>query len=486
MRKSLKLNAVLNMLRSSLSLIFPFITFPYVSRVLGSNEFGKYSFSASVISYFSLFAAYGISTYAIREAAPIRENKEKISQLASKLFSFNIYTSILAYIVIFLLTATNSRFEPYRPLIMIQSISILLTTVGMDWINTVYEDFLYITVRFIIIQFVSLFAIFIFVRSPSDTLQYCLILVMASYGGNLVNIIYVRKYVKIKFHLNPKMLHCIIPLTMIFINSLAVTIYVNSDVVMLGLLQGSYQVGIYSFSSKIYNIAKHCIYALVVAAIPRLAYLKVNDGAQYLNYLNKITSALALVLIPCSFALFLLAKSIIIVVGGPEYLQGVLSLRILSIALIFALISSVYTNCILIINKLEKYVLISTLTAAFVNVAANFIIIPVYSAAGAAITTVIAEGINLIIQRLFISKKMDLKIKINTNNVVCILGGAIITVLICLLANHLFRGDEIRISIIRIIFSVIITISSYLMLLISLKNDFALGVIKELKYRFQK
>ncbi|OYS56345.1 hypothetical protein CBF92_00770, partial [Limosilactobacillus reuteri] len=65
--KSLKVNAFLNSLRSLLSIIFPLITFPYVSRVLSVSGIGKYNFSNSIVSYFTLIAALGISTYAIRE-----------------------------------------------------------------------------------------------------------------------------------------------------------------------------------------------------------------------------------------------------------------------------------------------------------------------------------------------------------------------------------------------------------------------------------
>lgn len=73
--KSIKLNAVLNGFRNVLNILFPIITFPYVSRVLLVKGIGIYNFSNSIVSYFLLIAGLGINTYAIREGARLRDNR---------------------------------------------------------------------------------------------------------------------------------------------------------------------------------------------------------------------------------------------------------------------------------------------------------------------------------------------------------------------------------------------------------------------------
>ena len=85
-RKSLGVNALINSIRSVVNLIFPLITFPYVSRVLGVSGIGIYNFSSSIVSYFILIAALGINTYAVREGARLRENRSLISNFASQVF----------------------------------------------------------------------------------------------------------------------------------------------------------------------------------------------------------------------------------------------------------------------------------------------------------------------------------------------------------------------------------------------------------------
>ena len=177
MKKSIKMNALLNGIRQSLSVIFPLITFPYVSRVLGSAEYGRYTFSASIVNYLSLLAAFGISNYAVREGARIRDNKDKLDCFASDLFTINLFTSTVAYGLLFILIKYSVKLQDYKLLIAAQSLGILLTAIGMDWVNTIYEDFLYITIRSIVIQFFALMSVFLFVKGPNDTLAYCLILV---------------------------------------------------------------------------------------------------------------------------------------------------------------------------------------------------------------------------------------------------------------------------------------------------------------------
>lgn len=195
MVKSIKVNALLNTIRQSLTILFPLITFPYVSRILGSYEFGRYTFSTSIVSYFQLFAAFGISTYAIREGAEIREDKEATTRLANELFTMGTITTVIAFAALALIVFFNKKVSSYSSLIFIHSLCMIMTMLGLDWVNNIYEDFLYITIRYIVVQLIALVCIFLFVHDSSDVNIYCLIIVCGSYGGNLVNLFYVRRYI---------------------------------------------------------------------------------------------------------------------------------------------------------------------------------------------------------------------------------------------------------------------------------------------------
>lgn len=99
-KKSMKENAILNALRTLAGIVFPLITYPYISRVLGADNLGKINFANSIVSYFSLLAALGISSYAIREGGAIRDDKNKLKNFSNQIFTINmVFTAISVYII---------------------------------------------------------------------------------------------------------------------------------------------------------------------------------------------------------------------------------------------------------------------------------------------------------------------------------------------------------------------------------------------------
>lgn len=256
--------------------------------MLGSNGYGKYSFSNSVTNYFILIAALGIYTYAIREGAKIRDDQKAINQFCSQVFSINVCSAAISLLLLFSMVFFLPKFSGYKAYILIQSTSIVMAVIGTDWINGIFEDYFYITVRYIAVQCICLLAMFVFVRRPEDIIPYCIISVLATNGGNLINIFYVRKYAKIRFTFNMDLKRHLLPLLILFVNSIAITIYVNSDITMLGFFESDAQVGVYSFASKIYNLLKQLINAVVVVSVPRIAYILKNKSEEYEMFINKI------------------------------------------------------------------------------------------------------------------------------------------------------------------------------------------------------
>lgn len=470
MKRSLTVNAALNAIRQTLAIIFPLITFPYASRVLGSTEYGRYSFSASIISYFILIATFGINNYAVREGARIRDDKDKLENLVSDLFTISLITTVLSMVTLILITFSSDKMVSYKYLIFIQSISIVLSTIGVDWVNTIYEDFLYITIRYIIIQILALIAIFAFVKGPADIGKYCLILVLGSYGGNLVNICYIRKYVKLRINIRLDFKKYIIPLFLLFVNSLATVIYVNSDITMLGFFTDDKMVGIYAFSSKIYNMVKYLINAVLIVTVPRLAYVIGKSKEKYEKFLNIIFNVLLLLLAPCVVGMCVLSEPIIMLVGGSQYLSGDESLKILSFSLIFALIASVFSNCILIINRLEKRCLVGTVASATINVILNFVLIPKIGIAGAAITTVLAEFLNMFIQAAYSRRDLNINLTISKWAILTMTFEIIVVISFSVISKMIFVKFDTLSSVFRIVFSILGSAISFLIFAVVFKG----------------
>lgn len=395
--KSIGVNAVLNFIKVGCSIVFPLITFPYTSRVLQVESIGKVNYGNSIITYFALFAALGISTYGVREGAR-RKRGAEFERFASEIFSLNLLTTALSYAVLFGMLLLVPRFRDYRAVILIQSLTIFLTTLGVEWVNTVYEDFLYITVRSIVIQILCMAALFLFIHRPEDYLKYACISVMSSSIMCVANWIYCRRYVRIRILPDPAVFRHLYPMFIFFANSLAITIYVSADTTMLGWIAGDYYTGLYAVSVKIYQIVKKLMTAVYTVTIPRLSrFAGSGEWKEYRKLLTEISSCVILLVVPCMTGLAVYARSIIFVISGESYLPAVRSLQILAIALLFAVGSGVVVNCINTPNGFEKTSLSATIAAALVNVGLNVVLIPAFRQDGAALTTVIAEAMVFVI-----------------------------------------------------------------------------------------
>ncbi len=385
-------NAILNSIRQGASIILPLISFPYLTRVLQSGNYGKVAFGASIVSYFSLLAALGVQTYSIREGSRIREDKEKITEFANQVFTINMQATLIAYTLLcFMLIAWDMEHD-IRLIIAIQSVGIICATLGAEWIPAIYEEYLYITVRSIGIQIISLVCIFIFVKKKEDYLIYILITACTSVMTCIVNRLYSRKYIKLKLILKPDYAKHLKPVIILFANSMMITIYLNSDITMLGIFKGETDVGIYKVAVQIYTVVKSVLNAMVVVAIPKIsAHLERKDFSAYGKLASDMLRALFVLTFPALTGLFMLSRNIIYIVGGEGYLSAVAPLRILCFALFAAVVGNFCVNAILITNRKEKEALIATVISAALNVILNLIFIPAMGYRGAAFTTLIAE-----------------------------------------------------------------------------------------------
>lgn len=403
--KSIKVNVVLNVVKNFLTIIFPLITFPYVSRILQAENIGKVQFATSIVSYFALIASLGISTYAIREGAFLKKDSEKLKVFCNEIFSFNVITTVISYILLAVTMIFINKSSDYLLLIAIQSITIIFTTLGIDWINSIYEDYLYITMRSIFIQVLTLILTFILIRSTNDYFWYAIILVISSVGANILNFFYVKKYIRIKFTFKINIKKHIKPIIILFSSTLATTIYNSADVTMLGIMRGDYIVGIYYIGTKIYGIIKQLLNSAIAVVIPRIASYNSNSKENEKDkLLNKILKVIIFILLPTITGIAVLNKEIVLLISGEEYINSSASLFILSFALLFAVIANFSSNLILVTHKEETKSLIATITAAITNFILNFALIPLWDEKGAALTTVIAEMVAAIISTLYTTK----------------------------------------------------------------------------------
>lgn len=477
--KSISLNALLNAIKTLLQVIFPLITFPYAARVIGVAGIGKYNFSSSIVNYFILLSGLGIYSYSVREGSSIRENENEFSLFASEIIEFNIISMIISLIILIVLCLFWSKLHNYVDLILILSINIILTTIGCEWVYAIYEEYFYITVRGLIFQVVSMSCLFLFVHSANDLMIYCITTIISGTGYNILNIFGLHK--KFKFSLRPisSLKKHFYPIMLLFANSITTTIYVNSDITILGMISGDYSVGLYSVSTKVYSIVKSILASIIVVSIPRMSHLWARGNKQEFGNLgNTIIKTFYIFTIPAMVGIFALSDEIIRVISDDSFLCANISMKILSISLLLSVFNWFFQSAILIPSKNEKYVLYSSGIAALINVILNFILIPKYAQNGAAFTTLFAELVSVVISYYY-SRNL-IKIDINMKDVTSSLIGCIYIYIFCIVIKKFISTVFISVA-----FSIIGSLFGYILILLSLKNSVAVSIFNKLYLKIQ-
>lgn len=390
-RRSLTINAFLSSLKTLTTIIFPLITYPYITRVLSVENIGKINFGQSVVSYFSLLAGLGISTFAIRNGSQIREDGDKLNTFANQIFTINVASTILSCVLLLGLVYMPSKIAAYRGIILIQGIAVALSPLAVDWIYTIYEDFGYITLRSFLVHLLSLILMVTFVKQETDVYIYVALTSMSTSLGNIFNFCHSRKYVKLKLVSDTKWGQYKNSIFLFFINSIATVIYMNSDTTILGVLKDDRSVGLYSVAVKIYTILKQVFNAVIATTIPRLAYLRKNNNNEFESLIKRMISIATVCTIPVTAGIIILRKEIISLISGYSYIEATTTLAILAVAIFFAIMANILTNGVLICMGREKCVVKATMVSAIGNAALNFIFIPFFSQNGAAFTTLLAE-----------------------------------------------------------------------------------------------
>jgi len=405
-QKSIKLNFIMNALLTMSSILFPLITYPYVSRVLLPEGMGKVSFAISFVTYFSMFAQLGIPTYGIRACAKVRDDKEKLSKTVHELFIINMVISVFVYLVFFATIYLVPKLRAEKGLYFITSLIIIFNTIGVEWLYKGLEEYTYITLRSLIFKIITVIAMFLLVHEQKDYVAYGFISIIAASGSGVINFINARKYINIKKNVKYHFREHFKPIAIFFAMSCATTIYTNLDTIMLGFISTDADVGYYNAAVKVKTILVSVVTSLGAVLLPRCSYYYQQGNLdEFKRISKKALHFVMLISIPLMIYFMVFAEKVIFFLSGKSYLNAILPMQIIMPTLLFIGMTNILGIQMLVPMGKEKVVLISEVAGAVTNFVLNVILIPRYAAVGAAIGTLVAEFIVLIIQYYVIRKE---------------------------------------------------------------------------------
>lgn len=398
-KKSLKLNFIMNAILTMSSFLFPLISFPYVSRVLGPQGTGRVDFATSLIAYFLMFAQLGIPTYGVRACAKVRDDRHLLTKTAQELLIINLVMTVVSYAVLVLGLIFVPRLRQDRLLYVLVSLTIIFNTIGMEWLYKALEQYTYITVRSIVFKVVSLGAMFALIRREDDYVLYGGITILASSASYLMNFFHARRYISLRpvggYEFKPHLKAVMV----FFAMACATTVYTNMDKVMLGVMATDVDVGYYGAASRIKSILVSIVTSLGTVLLPRASYY-VQQGKmeEFRKISRKALNFVMLIATPLTLYFIFFARQGILLLSGESYLGAVVPMQLIMPTLLFIGLTNILGIQILVPTGREKVVLYSVIVGAVTDVVCNLLLIPKYLAAGAALSNMIAEAAVLVFQ----------------------------------------------------------------------------------------
>lgn len=387
----MKRNIFYSTLYQLVNMVLPFITAPYLSRVIGAGGVGLNSYAKAVAGYFVLFAMQGLNQYGNRAIALAKDSQEEVSKTFWEIYLCQFAASLLALIIYIVYVFTYSG--KYKIALMINIIYVLSAAFDINWFYFGLGKFKLTATRNIIIKALSTLMIFLLVKSEADIVWYIIISASGFLLSNIILWFYLGKYiVKVPISIRRCIKH-IKPNFILFIAVLAISIYKLMDKVMLGVMSDVTQNGYYEVMSEVITIPLSLITAMGTVMLPQISELvKKGEQEKILDY-NRDTIQLMLGLsLPFSIGVICVADSFVSVYFGEAFRESSLVLKLLAISSPFIAFGNVIrTQCVIPLKK-DKIFVQATIVGAFLNFVINCILIPDYGAIGAAVGTVVAEA----------------------------------------------------------------------------------------------
>ena len=468
--KSIKKNYIFNVAYQILTILTPLITAPYLSRVLQPDGIGRVSFAESIVSYFSLVAVMGISSYGQREISYVQNDVAKHSEVFwnAKILGFcTAGITIVIYIIFSLLQKENAT------LYLILTLNLVANFFDITWFFQGMEDFAKTVTRNAIVKIMQICYIFLFVKDKTDLPLYVLGLGLFTMLGNLSLWPYLPKYItKVKLSALKPFKDFKVVLSL-FIPSVAIQIYTVLDKTMIGVITGSeYENGYYEQAMKISKMLLVLVTSLSTVMVPRIGHLFENNKKDEIQrYMYRGYRFVWFLGIPMCLGIIMTADNFVPWFFGAGYEKVIPLLKILSLLIPLIGINNVSGTQYLVPTKRQNLFTLTVSIGAVTNFCLNLVLIYFFESIGAAIASLAAETIIPIVQLILLRKEIS-PLRVIKEGVHYYIAGAIMVAVLIPISNSLSP------SVLHTLIITAIGAAVYFVVLLIEKDDFFISNIK--------
>jgi O-antigen/teichoic acid export membrane protein len=373
------------------SRILGFFVTVYLARVLEVSGFGKLQFALAFFSYGLILINPGLLLLGTREVV---KDRGKIGEYVPSIMLLRLLLAILSFLLIVSLLFILPKSETTKTLIIFYSLSLFVQAFLLEWVFQGTEEMEYIGLSRIMVFVVYLPLVFLFVKGPEMILRVPLFLLGGNIAASLLLIlIFLRRKESIRLHLNSSLLIPLLRRSLpLGLAAVMIQIYLYFDTLLLGLFKGDEVVGLYNAAYKLVFFVLILDRVFIESFFPLISRYYRESLERLQNLLKNYAKLITALVIPIGIGGTLLAVPILDLVFGPQYLRGVIAFQILIWVVSLSSINSVYGYGLIGCDQEKKYTLAISL-GTMSNLILNFLLIPPYGLMGAAIATLLSEGI---------------------------------------------------------------------------------------------
>lgn len=482
MSKRLTTNVIFSFLNALVTLLFPLITHPYVSRVLMPEGIGAYNIAFSVMSYFLLFANMGIPIYAVRAVSKARDDGNEMRRVCSSVIVLHAVSTIVVFALYIGYVCFAPNMQNRFWVNFITGFHILGIFLNVEWFYQGREEYGAITVKNLIVKAVSLALILIFVKTENDLVVYALIMIFSVVAYGLFN--FVHFIIKVKPKLTGAVFRPLFkPVLLTFALYAASRLATGLDVIMIDFMLGDnaeYVAGQYAIATKFVNVIIDLLLVINTVMLPRLALLIEQNKEDEVKKLSVTAEEiLFLFVLPATIGLIFVSENITLLFFGEMYRPAIETMMVMSANVLFAVFNNFIGIQILYAHGKDVFTTIAILVGAAVNITCNLFMIPRWLHLGAAIATIVSNAVTFIIEAIGAAKWKYLSY-FTKNNLKTVIASAAMSVGLVLMAFFL----AVRSNLFSLLIKVAVSVAVYLLFILVMKHESVSVFGKEIKSRF--
>lgn len=472
---SIKKNFIYSSILTTANYIFPLLTYPYVSRVLGVTSIGICNFVDSIIQYFILISTMGVATLGVREIAKAKGDRNELSSTYSSIFWINGIATLVALLALLLCAIAVPKLHQYYDMMILGGFKILFNFLLIEWLYKGLENFKYITIRSIVVKIGYVIAIFTLVHSPQDYALYYAISIGMIILNAIINVNYSRNFVTLRIK-GLSIKPFIVPFITLGVYYILTSMYTSFNSVYLGFIGGETEVGYYATSLKVHSIIISLYCAFTGVMLPRMSAIsKDNNIEAFKSLIYKSIDALFVFSFPIMVYFLVYAKECIYILSGPGY-ERAIPCFLISMPLLFVIgYEQVLVIQILMAMKKDKAVLTNSIIGALTGIALNVALVPILGCIGSSVSWFVSEFVVLISSQFFVAKYIGVYFPVvqTTRHVLFAIPISLLLLSLRFLALSMFSNLMIGF--------VIVVVYYYFIYINILKNSLAINTITLLK-----